>query len=139
MSEVTIKSHTRITKNGKVIKVQGYSRKVGKRKAVSGKRSKKEPGKELEEKVQQKEQTQQTQQKEQQASQIGPYYEENQKSLQEYYDRLRYGRKKPSSPTPQQVPQGQKKPKKKPFMDRVEDKIANFIDKYSGKKYKRYL
>ena len=137
MTEVTIKSHIRITKNGKVIKVQGYSRKVGKRKAVSGKRSKKEPGKELEEKVQQKEQTQQKE--EQRVSQIGPYYEVNQKALQEYYDRLRYGRKKPSSPTPQQVSQGQKKPKKKSFMSRVEDKIANFVDKYSGKKYKHYL
>ena len=143
MKEITIKTHTRKSKNGKVVKVSSYSRRVGRKGVISPKRSKKEAGKEFEEKAQQKYQ--------QEENEMGPYFETT-KQKEERYERLRSGKSAVYSRNRlQEVSQQDKhdvtpaKPKSSSwkqqmsFMERVEDKVASFVEKYSKKRYKRQV
>lgn len=143
MKEITIKTHTRKSKNGKVVKVSSYSRRVGRKGVISPKRSKKEAGKEFEEKAQQKYQ--------QEENEIGPYFETT-KQKEERYERLRSGKSAVYSRNRLQEVSQQDKHDVTPaktkssswkqqmsFMERVEDKVASFVEKYSKKRYKRQV
>lgn len=143
MKEITIKTHTRKSKNGKVVKVSSYSRRVGRKGVISPKRSKKEAGKEFEEKAQQKYQ--------QEENEMGPYFETT-KQKEERYERLRSGKSAVYSRNRLQEVSQQDKHDVTPaktkssswkqqmsFMERVEDKVASFVEKYSKKRYKRQV
>lgn len=144
MKEITIKTHTRKSKNGKVVKVSSYSRRVGRKGVISPKRSKKEAGKEFEEKAQQKYQ--------QEENEMGPYFETT-KQREERYERLKSGKSAVYSrnrlqevsqqdnhnvTTPTRAKNSSWK-QQMSFMERVEDKVASFVEKYSKKKYKRQV
>lgn len=143
MKEITIKTHTRKSKNGKVVKVSSYSRRVGRKGVISPKRSKKEAGKEFEEKAQQKYQ--------QEENEMGPYFETT-KQKEERYERLKSGKSAVYSRNRLQEVSQQDKHDVTPaktkssswkqqmsFMERVEDKVASFVEKYSKKRYKRQV
>lgn len=166
MAEVAIKEHTRRGKGGKTVHVHGYTRRVGRKGFHSPKRKrKKDEGKELEKKVSEKKQEQEQEQEQEQKSKMSP--EELKKKLEErreWEEDLRHAEKERKSLGMSKerysfykVSQ-QKKQKKslksshaksvqKPLspkgsqtiFNKVEDKIAEFINKYSKKKYKKYL
>lgn len=159
---INIKAYTRRSKKGSTIKVKSYTRRIGRKGVRSPKRSEDHLGKELEEVVTAKAEQNQTQSQEAQEKprvRLTPEeIAERRENIEgfkraeaarqllgmsrEQYSRYilqkeREGARRvnvaPKRPTPT--------PTKKPmgFFERVEDKIANFVEKYSGKKYKRQL
>lgn len=152
MAEVIIRAHTRRGKGGKTIQVRGYSRRVGRKGVHSPKRDKSEqPGEELEKRASEKKETPKLTPEEiaQRREVIEGFKraEAEMKSLgmsREQYSRykMKQQREGKKSVRPTHVesvknpltPQGSLG-----ILERVEDKIAKFVEKYSGKKYKRQL
>ena len=146
MKEVTIKAHTRKSKLGKTVKVNGYTRRVGK-KGVRSPARKKGSGDEFSKRAEQKgEPTTEIK------PDIGPYAAENSKAMSERYERLRKGKTAVHSyAAVRGEDYKERKSSKKPpktsrswrdqmsFMEKVEDKVAKFVEKYSKKKYKRQV
>lgn len=146
-NEVTIRAHTRKSKKGKTVSVHSYSRRIGRKGIKSPKRSK-ESGDEYKEIMENK--TNPTEEK----VTFGPYG--NAEELRLRNERLLHGksavdsirmykenkdnlypkRRQLVNTAPQPVMQGNRR---KGFMDRVEEKVASFLTKYSGRKYKKYF
>jgi hypothetical protein len=158
MAEVAIKEHTRRGKGGKTVHVRGYTRRVGHKGVHSPKRErKKDEGKEFEEKVNEKKQEQQPQMSPEELKEKlkeRREWEEDARLAEKERKSLGMSKEKYSFYKVQQQKKQQKAPKSshtknvhKPLspkgsqtiLDRVEDKIAEFINKYSKKKYKKYL
>lgn len=153
MAEVTIRAHTRRGKGGKTIQVRGYSRRVGRKGVHSPKRDKSEqPGEEFEKKVEEKKGTPKlTPEEIAQRREVMEGFkraEAEMKSLgmsREQYSRYKLkqqneGRKKTSSPTHAKTIRNPQSPRGSlGILERVEGKIAKFVEKYSGKRYKRQL
>lgn len=151
MAEVTIKAHTRRGKGGKTIQVHSYSRRVGRKGVHSPKKEKSEqPGEEYEKRASEKKETPKlTPEEIAQRREVMEDFkraEAEMKSLgmsREQYSwyklsQQKEGRKKHTnhekSVRNPLSPQGSLG-----ILERVEDKIAKFMEKYSGKKYKRQL
>lgn len=158
MAEVAIKEHTRRGKGGKTVHVRGYTRRVGHKGVHSPKRErKKDKGKEFEEKVNEKKREQQPQMSPEELKEKlkerreweedARRAEKERKSLgmsrERYsYYKVRQEKKQKNTQKSSHIksvykplsPNGSKT-----ILDRVEDKIAEFINKYSKKKYKKYL
>lgn len=164
MAEVSIKSHTRRGKNGKTIQVRGYTRRVGRKGVRSPKRERSASGEEFQARV--KEQESRSKVKESAPKMSAEELAAAQKKAKEWNEsfkrvearrkvlgmsseaysrmimreRMKNGGK---NNTPTSHATTVKKPlSTKGTMDilaRVEDKIAKFVEKYSGKKYKRQL
>lgn len=158
MAEVAIKEHTRRGKGGKTVHVRSYTRRVGHKGVHSPKRErKKDEGKEFEEKVNEKKQEQKPQMSPEELKKKlkeRKEWEENARRAEEERKSLGMSKEKYSFYKAQQQKKQQNAPKSshtksvhKPLspkgsqtiLDRVEDKIAEFINKYSKKKYKKYL
>lgn len=151
MAEVAIKAHTRRGKGGKTIQVRSYSRRVGRKGIHSPKREKSEqPGEELERKVAEKKTPKLTPEEIAQRKEIMEGFKRadaEMKSLgmtREQYSWYKWhqqnGGKEKSAPTHAESvknPVGLKG--SLGILEKVEDKIARFVEKYSGKKYKRQL
>lgn len=155
---VNIKSYTRRSKKGNTIKVKSYTRRIGRKGVRSPKRVDDHLGKELEEVVTAKaEQNQEAQEKPR--ARLTPEEIAERRENTEGFKRaeaarqlLGMSREQYSRYVLQKEREGARRanvtpkrptstPTKKPmgFFERVEDKIANFVEKYSGKKYKRQL
>lgn len=157
MAEVAIKEHTRRGKGGKTVHVRGYTRRVGHKGVHSPKRErKKDEGKEFEEKVNEKKQEQPQMSPEELKEMLKERkeWEEDARRAEKERKSLGMSKERYSFYKVQQQKKQQKAPKSshtknvhKPLspkgsqtiLDRVEDKIAEFINKYSKKKYKKYL
>lgn len=157
MAEVAIKEHTRRGKGGKTVHVRGYTRRVGHKGVHSPKRErKKDEGKEFEEKVNEKKQEQPQMSPEELKEKLKERkeWEEDARRAEKERKSLGMSKERYSFYKVQQQKKQQKAPKSshtknvhKPLspkgsqtiLDRVEDKIAEFINKYSKKKYKKYL
>lgn len=151
VAEVTIRQHTRRGKGGKTVQVRGYSRRVGRKGVHSPKRDKSEqPGEELEKVKEKKETPKLTPEEIEQRREVMEGFkraEAEMKSLgmsREQYSRYKLKQQRESKKTSTSThaktiknplsPQGSLG-----ILERVEDKIAKFVEKYSGKKYKRQL
>lgn len=158
MAEVSIREHTRRGKGGKTIHVRGYTRRVGHKGVHSPKRErKKDAGKEFEEKINEKKQEQKPQMSPEELKKMlkerreweedARRAEEERKSLGMSKERYSFYKSKqqdekqnaPKSSHTQSVNKPLSAKGSKTILDKVEDKIAGFINKYSKKKYKRYL
>lgn len=158
MAEVAIKEHTRRGKGGKTVHVRGYTRRVGHKGVHSPKRErKKDKGKEFEEKVNEKKQEQQPQMSPEELKEKlkerreweedARRAEKERKSLGMSRERYSYYKVRQEKKQKNTQKSSHTKSVYKPLspngsktiLDRVEDKIAEFINKYSKKKYKKYL
>lgn len=129
MKEVTIKAYTRRSKSGKSVSVKGYTRRVGRKGVRSPKKTSVEEGAEV------------IKLKEAKKKYTGPYMtKEEIAAWDKAADRAtmtHYGVKKtekPSSVKPKPTPK-----KKLRDFEILEDKLANIVDRYSKRKYKRLL
>ena len=160
MTEIAIKEHTRRGKGGKTIHVHGYTRRVGHKGIHSSKRErKKNTGKEFEEKANEKKHEHEQKPKmspEELKKRINERREweedlrrskEERKSLgmsKERYSFYKVNQQKKKQKTTKSshaksVPKPLSPKGSQTIFNRVEDKIAEFINKYSKKKYKKYL
>ena len=154
MAEVAIKEHTRRGKGGKTVHVRGYTRRVGHKGVHSPKRErKKDEGKEFEEKVNEKKQEQKPQMSSEEFKkklkerkeweESARRAEEERKSLGMSKEKYSFYKVKqlqaPKSSHTKSVHKPLSPKGYQTILDRVEDKIAEFINKYSKKKYKKYL
>lgn len=145
MTEVTIKAHTRRSKNGKTIQVHSYNRRIGRKGVHSPKKGSEKPGEEYERKIEAKKEEQKLTPKEiaQQREVMEGFRraEAEMKSLgmsKEQYSR--YKLRQQENGTKKNVPITPiKSSKYMGILEKVEDKVAKFVEKYSGKKYKRQL
>lgn len=152
MEEVSIKAHTRRGKGGKTVQVRSYNRRVGRKGVHSPKRERAEqPGEEFEKVASEKKS----------APQLTPEEIAERREVMEGFKRaeaemksLGMTREQYSRYKLKQIKEGKSNtgsshtgPIKNPLspkgslgiLERVEDKIAKFVEKYSGKKYKRQL
>lgn len=156
MAEVTIKAHTRRGKGGKTVQVHSYSRRVGKKGIHSSKREKSgQPGEELEKKMDERKNSPKMSAEEIAAERKRiQEWEDNFKRAEAERKALGMSREQYSRHKLKEQKEGSKKSTpthaksvKNPLspqgslgiLERVEDKIAKFVEKYSGKKYKRQL
>lgn len=157
MAEVTIKAHTRRGKGGKVVQVHSYSRRVGRKGVHSPKRKKSEqPGEELEQKMEMKKPPVMSPSELAAERRRIQEWEDNfrrmeaeRKSLgmsREKYSRYRLGQLKKRKGYESSEDGGRKFTATHSstkgslgVLEKVEDKVAKFVEKYSGKKYKRQL
>lgn len=152
MAEVTIRAHTRRGKDGKTIQVRGYSRRIGRKGVHSPKRDKSEqPGEELEKKIADKKETPRLTPEEiakrREVMEGFRRAEAEMKSLgmsSEQYSRYKLKQqregKKASSLTHAKTIKNPLSPQGSlGILERVEGKIAEFVEKYSKRKYKRQL
>lgn len=167
MAEVAIKEHTRRGKGGKTVHVRGYTRRVGHKGVRSPKRERKQEGKEFEEKVEEKKQEQvqekpkMTPEEFKKKLQERREWEENARRAEEerkslgmskerysYYkvhqqknaERNKTTKVRPDASSHSTTVHQPLSPEgTKAILERVEDKIASFIEKYSNKKYRKYL
>lgn len=151
MAEVSIKAHTRRGKGGKTIQVHGYSRRVGRKGVRSPKKDRSVlAGKELEKKVIEKKElpkvTPEDIARRREFNEQFNRVEAERKSLgmtREQYSRYIVKKlkqdenKKKVTPAPIRTSQPSRTPKG--FLEKIEDKVARFVEKYSGMKYKRQL
>lgn len=154
MAEVTIRAHTRRGKGGKTIQVRGYSRRVGRKGVHSPKRRSEQPGEEYERRASERNETPElTPEEIAQRKEIMEGFRHSEEKRRElgmsrekysYYvlkkekERERRPTKRVSSHTSSirnpLSPQGSLE-----ILKRVEDSVAKFVEKYSGKEYKRQL
>lgn len=154
MNEVAIKAHTRRSKSGKQIQVKGYTRRIG-RKGVHSPKREKNSGEELVAKVAEKKSPISKEELERRLQ-----WEEDFKRAEaerkllgmspEKYSRYklaesekreraeRIAAKKTSASLTHEKSSLSEKGSQN-ILSRIEDKIAKFVEKYSGKKYKRAL
>lgn len=132
MNEISIKSYTRRSKNGKTVTVKGYTRRVGKKGIRSPKKSKEvNPGDELLQKL------------------SNPYLGPTMsiEEMKVWDDKARkastqnYGKRPLRKPTVKKNDETAKVTVKKDrrTVKDVENKIASFVEKYTNKKYRRVL
>ena len=142
MAEVAIKSHTRRGKNGKTVTVRGYTRRVGRKGQISPKKDdwwSSAPGEELQAKITEKE--------EKRPAYTGPKM--TREEARKWDETARKDSNMSFSRRDQLSGKGKvsshSKSVKNPLSEqgslqiaqRIEDKIARFIEKYSGRKYKK--
>jgi hypothetical protein len=148
MNEVAIKAHTRRSKSGKQIQVKGYTRRIG-RKGVHSPKREKNSGEELVAKVAEKkspiskeelerrlkwEEDFKRSEAERKSLGMSPEkYSRYKLAESERRERAEHAAKKASEKNPLSKKGSQN------ILERIEDKIAKFVEKYSGKKYKRAL
>lgn len=136
MKEITIKSHIRKGKNGKQIIVKGYSRRIVGKGERSPKKDGVNPGDELKQKKEEKKIV--DDRPKMSKEEVEAWDKAAREATMGYYRRRVVNKsadkKEKSSDAPKRPT-----PKKgsSDVLKRVEDKIANFVEKYSGKKYKR--
>lgn len=148
MTEVTIREHTRRGKNGKTVQVRSYTRRVGKKGMHSPKRG--NPGEEFKAKAEEKVQSAQKLSPEEikrrmQWEEDFKRFETERNTLgmtREQYSRYLSKKKRPAKESEtekrEKSPAGEKRFDN--ILEKVEDKIAKFVDKYGGgKKYRRQL
>lgn len=130
MKEVTIKAYSRKGKGGKVIKVQGYSRRVGKKGVRSPKRDR-QRGKELESMVDQEPQKPKSPPKRKMTQKEIEYIREWDKKAREA-STANYGKPKVVK---QEAPKTKKvvKEKKRGIFDKMTDSLEKLVTKYGGK------
>lgn len=152
MAEVNIRAHTRRGKGGKAIQVRGYSRRVGRKGVHSPKRDTVgHSGEELEKKMAEKKLIRRTPEEMAQYKEVMEGFKQAEAAMRahgmtrEQYSAYRLKQlskkqdkkgalasthdtviKKPLSP------QGSMQ-----IFERIEDKVVKFVEKYSGRKYKR--
>lgn len=152
MAEVTIKAHTRRGKGGKTVQVRSYNRRVGRKGVHSPKREKSEqPGEELEKRMTEKKGTPKlTPEEIAQRREVMEGFKRAEAEMnslgmsREQYSRYKLKQqregKKTSTPTHAKTIKNPLSPQGSlGILERVEDKIAKFVEKYSRKKYKRQL
>lgn len=165
MTKITIKSHSRRGKNGKAVRVQSYARRIGKKgfhllknrlKSFGNK-----PGDELKQKMKEMEEPQEEIKKEikndnpkltpkelaERKKQIAEFERANNERKKLGYSWEAYSKYKPNQNKDKQEKAKQSKTtaksdpvkKKMDFLEKIEDKLAKFVEKHSGRKYKRQL
>ena len=144
MAEVSIRGYTRRGKNGTTVQVRGYTRRVG----IKGVRSVKlkDAGKELQKRVSEKtEPIRMLSPKElalqREVMQSTIRAEAERKSLgltREQYSRMKLNGNK-SGTLKKEPLRGKKKRERNNAIDRMEDRLESFVNKYSKRKYKRYF
>lgn len=148
MAEVTIKAHTRRGKGGKSIQVRSYSRRIGKKGVYSPKKEKlNKAGEEYEKKILEKNKalnlTPEDIIKRMEVMEGFKRAEAERKSLgmsKERYSRYKSREQKKDKTPPLKTNMSTLSSKKSlGILKSIEDKIAKFVEKYSGKKYKRQL
>lgn len=152
MAEVTIKAHTRRGKGGKTVQVRSYSRRVGRKGVHSPKREKRteQPGEELERVSSEKREAPKLTPEEiaerREVMEGFRRAEAEMKSLgmtREQYSRYKFEQQKRGGDTGSSHTGVTKNPLSPKgslgILERVEDKIAKFVEKYSKRKYKRQL
>lgn len=151
MADITIKAHTRRGKGGKTIQVHSYSRRIGRKGVRSPKKEKSDqPGEELERLVAAKEERpavtlEDIQNKREYDEGLKKAMKEM-RSLgltKEQYSRYKMsGKERPVGKAGSSSPRTSSPLSPRGSMgifEKVEDKVAKFVEKYSGKKYKRSL
>lgn len=144
MAEVNIRGYTRRGKNGTTVQVRGYTRRVG----IKGVRSvkPKDAGKELQKLIAEKtEPIRMLSPKElalqREVMQSTIRAEAERKSLgltREQYSRMKLNGNK-SGTLKKEPLRGKKKRERNNAIDRMEDRLESFVNKYSKRKYKRYF
>lgn len=144
MAEVNIRGYTRRGKNGTTVQVRGYTRRVG----IKGVRSVKlkDAGKELQKLISEKtEPIRMLSPKElalqREVMQSTIRAEAERKSLgltREQYSRMKLNGNK-SGTLKKEPLRGKKKRERNNAIDRMEDRLESFVNKYSKRKYKRYF
>lgn len=144
MAEVNIRGYTRRGKNGTTVQVRGYTRRVG----IKGVRSVKlkDAGKELQKRISEKtEPIRMLSPKElalqREVMQSTIRAEAERKSLgltREQYSRMKLNGNK-SGALKKEPLRGKKKRERNNAIDRMEDRLESFVNKYSKRKYKRYF
>lgn len=146
MDTISIRAYTRRSKTGKTVKVRSYSRSYRGRKGNVSPKGSKSSGEEYEE----------VKNNQQEPIELGPYAASNAQLLKQRWEALKHGKSAVDSIkryddyvrnkqkfTPQGGGQGtapmQPMQHKSPFMQRVESKISRILEKYSGRKYKKYF
>lgn len=143
---ISIRAYTRRSKTGKIVKVRSYSRSYRGRKGNVSSKGSKSSGEEYEE----------VKNNQQEPVELGPYAASNAQLLKQRWESLKHGKSAVDSIkryddyvrnkqkfTPQGGSQGtapmQPMQHKSSFMQRVESKISRILEKYSGRKYKKYF
>ena len=144
MAEVNIRGYTRRGKNGTTVQVRGYTRRVG----IKGVRSVKlkDAGKELQKRISEKtEPIRMLSPKElalqREVMQSTIRAEAERKSLgltREQYSRMKLNGNK-SGTLKKEPLRGKKKRERNNAIDRMEDRLESFVNKYSKRKYKRHF
>lgn len=144
MAEVNIRGYTRRGKNGTTVQVRGYTRRVG----IKGVRSVKlkDAGKEFQKHISEKtEPIRMLSPKElalqREVMQSTIRAEAERKSLgltREQYSRMKLNGNK-SGALKKEPLRGKKKRERNNAIDRMEDRLESFVNKYSKRKYKRYF
>lgn len=144
MAEVNIRGYTRRGKNGTTVQVRGYTRRVG----IKGVRSVKlkDAGKEFQKHISEKtEPIRMLSPKElalqREVMQSTIRAEAERKSLgltREQYSRMKLNGNK-SGVLKKEPLRGKKKRERNNAIDRMEDRLESFVNKYSKRKYKRYF
>ena len=144
MAEVNIRGYTRRGKNGTTVQVRGYTRRVG----IKGVRSVKlkDAGKELQKCISEKtEPIRMLSPKElalqREVMQSTIRAEAERKSLgltREQYSRMKLNGNK-SGTLKKEPLRGKKKRERNNAIDRMEDRLESFVNKYSKRKYKRHF
>lgn len=146
MAEVTIKAYSRRGKNGKTIQVRGYTRRVGRKGIKSPKRTKEEPGEELEKKVEEtatpkptitKEELERRREWEKSFAKVEAERKRLGMSRGQYSHYILHRKEQPTQKRTTTPPRQSVEKKHKDVFAKMEDKIAKFVEKYSDKKYKR--
>ena len=145
--EVAIKAYTRKSKKGKTVSVRSYSRSSKGTGVIAPPKGSKDSGEEYEE----------VQNLKQEPVELGPYAASNAKLMQQRWEALRHGKSAVNSikryheylqnskrdafrkSLMQQAETPSEAPRKSPYVSKVEGKIARFLEKYSGRKYKKYF
>ena len=144
MTEVNIRGYTRRGKNGTTVQVRGYTRRVGIKGVHSVKP--KDAGKELQKLISEKtEPIRMLSPKElalqREVMQSTIRAEAERKSLgltREQYSRMKLNGNK-SGTLKKEPLRGKKKRERNNAIDRMEDRLESFVNKYSKHKYKRYF
>lgn len=150
MARITVSAYTRRGKRGKIVRVRRFHRRVGRKGVHSPKETASvQPGKELEQKITARVETPKlTPEEIAQRKEFMEGFrrvEADRKALglsKEQYSRLILKREKEGKPMPtptRQVRTTSQPKKKMGVLEKAEDSVAKFVEKYSGKKYKRQL
>lgn len=142
MAEIAIKSHTRKGKNGKTVTVRGYTRRVGRKGHISPKKDdwwSGSPGEELQAKIVEKEVKRPTYTGPKMTREEARKWDEaaRKDSNMSFSRRDQLSGKGKVSSHSKSVKNPLSEQGSLQIAQRIEDKIARFIEKYSGRKYKK--
>lgn len=161
MNRISIKAHTRRGKNGKIKRVRGYTRRVGLKGVHSLKEKRAKPGDELKAKMNKKskveeiksEPTMSPEELEAKRKRFKEWQEDAKRAEAErqslgmtrhqyawYKGRQQVQKERRRTSVKSHVNVSPTPSRKKDVFEKIEDKLAKFVDKYGGgKKYKRQL